>query len=52
MQAFEANKEGFPNGLKSTITKLRTMFPNLRHIAVWHALVCCSKFIHDDADQI
>ncbi|KAF2224573.1 raffinose synthase or seed imbibition protein Sip1-domain-containing protein [Elsinoe ampelina] len=36
---FEANKEGFPNGLKQTISDIRSKHPNLRHIAVWHAMM-------------
>ena len=36
---FEANKKGFPKGLKHTATKIRDEHPNIEHIAVWHALV-------------
>ncbi|KAL8859667.1 MAG: hypothetical protein Q9178_003781 [Gyalolechia marmorata] len=36
---FEANKEGFPNGLKYTTTTIRDKHPNIQHIAVWHALL-------------
>lgn len=36
---FEANKKGFPKGLKHTATKIRDEHPNIQHIAVWHALV-------------
>ncbi|PGH14700.1 hypothetical protein AJ79_02866 [Helicocarpus griseus UAMH5409] len=36
---FEANKEGFPNGLKHTTSKIRQDHPNIQHIAVWHALL-------------
>ncbi|KAL8670601.1 MAG: hypothetical protein Q9168_004875, partial [Polycauliona sp. 1 TL-2023] len=36
---FEANKEGFPNGLKHTATTIRDRHPNIQHIAVWHALL-------------
>lgn len=36
---FEANKEGFPHGLKHTITNIRDQHPDLQHIAVWHAIV-------------
>ncbi|KAL8891553.1 MAG: hypothetical protein Q9215_001417 [Flavoplaca cf. flavocitrina] len=36
---FEANKEGFPNGLKHTATTIRDKHPNVQHIAVWHALL-------------
>ncbi|KAF2148778.1 glycoside hydrolase family 36 protein [Myriangium duriaei CBS 260.36] len=36
---FEANKQGFPHGLKSTISKIRTRYPNIKHIAVWHAMM-------------
>ena len=36
---FEANKKGFPKGMKHTATKIRKEHPNIEHIAVWHALV-------------
>lgn len=36
---FEANKEGFPNGIKHTATEIRKQNPNVKHIAVWHALL-------------
>ncbi|KAI4137217.1 MAG: hypothetical protein L6R39_007407, partial [Caloplaca ligustica] len=36
---FEANKEGFPNGLKHTAITIRDRHPNIQHIAVWHALL-------------
>lgn len=36
---FEANKEGFPNGLKHAIEKIRKNHANIEHIAVWHALL-------------
>ncbi|KAL8703164.1 MAG: hypothetical protein Q9201_003640 [Fulgogasparrea decipioides] len=36
---FEANKEGFPNGLKHTALTIRDKHPNIQHIAVWHALL-------------
>ena len=36
---FEANKEGFPHGLKHTIKNIRDEHPNIQHIAVWHAIV-------------
>ncbi|KAL8726811.1 MAG: hypothetical protein Q9166_006493 [cf. Caloplaca sp. 2 TL-2023] len=36
---FEANKGGFPNGLKHTATTIRDHHPNIQHIAVWHALL-------------
>ncbi|MCJ1276394.1 hypothetical protein MMC21_004199 [Puttea exsequens] len=35
---FEANKEGFPNGLKHTCLRIRKEHPNIQHIAVWHAI--------------
>lgn len=35
---FEANKEGFPDGLKSTVTKIKAKHPAISNIAVWHAL--------------
>lgn len=36
---FEANKDGFPKGLAHTVSTLRKQNPNLRHVAVWHALL-------------
>ena len=36
---FEANKEGFPNGLKAAVSKIRSDHPNINHIAVWHAIL-------------
>lgn len=35
---FEANKEGFPNGLRATVTRIRREHDNIQHVAVWHAL--------------
>ncbi|KAF2840507.1 glycoside hydrolase family 36 protein [Patellaria atrata CBS 101060] len=35
---FEAHKEGFPNGLKETVAKIRSDHPSIKHIAVWHAI--------------
>ena len=36
---FEANKEGFPHGLKHTVVSIREQHPDIQHIAVWHAIV-------------
>ncbi|PGH14075.1 hypothetical protein AJ80_06079 [Polytolypa hystricis UAMH7299] len=36
---FEANRDGFPNGLKHTVNNIRRKHPNIQHIAVWHALM-------------
>nr|XP_023908654.1 probable galactinol--sucrose galactosyltransferase 6 [Quercus suber] len=36
---FEANKQGFPDGLKATTNEIRTRHPNINHIAVWHAIL-------------
>jgi len=36
---FEANKQGFPNGLKSLTTDIRKRHPSVKHIAVWHAIL-------------
>ena len=36
---FEANKEGFPNGLGFTVTTIRDNHPNIQHVAVWHAIL-------------
>jgi hypothetical protein len=35
---FEANKTGFPRGLKATVSDIRERYPHIRHIAVWHAI--------------
>ncbi|KAF2030319.1 raffinose synthase protein-like protein Sip1 [Setomelanomma holmii] len=35
---FEANKAGFPRGLKATVSDIRSKHKNIRHIAVWHAI--------------
>lgn len=36
---FEANPEGFPEGLKHTVETIRQRHPDIEHIAVWHALM-------------
>ena len=36
---FEANPKAFPKGLKQTIESIRQTHPNVRHVAVWHALL-------------
>jgi len=36
---FEATKVGFPRGLKAAVTDIRSKHKNIKHIAVWHALV-------------
>ncbi|KAL8661005.1 MAG: hypothetical protein Q9202_005985 [Teloschistes flavicans] len=36
---FDANKEGFPKGLKHTALTVRDKHPNIQHIGVWHALL-------------
>ncbi|KAI4199094.1 MAG: hypothetical protein LQ350_004849 [Teloschistes chrysophthalmus] len=36
---FEANKEGFPKGLKHAALTIRDRHPNIQHIGVWHALL-------------
>ena len=38
MTEFEANKEGFPNGLRYAVTTIRDNHPEIQHVAVWHAL--------------
>ena len=39
MTEFDANKEGFPQGMKHTVTRIRDSHPDIQHIAVWHAIV-------------
>ncbi|KAI1811300.1 glycoside hydrolase family 36 protein [Poronia punctata] len=36
---FEAEPQGFPDGLKHTITQIREKFSSIEHVAVWHALL-------------
>ena len=36
---FEANPNGFPKGLKHTAMTIRKNHPNIKHIAVWHAIL-------------
>lgn len=38
-ERFEAKGSGFPHGLKALVTELRAKHKNIRHIAVWHALL-------------
>ncbi|CAK4033528.1 glycoside hydrolase family 36 [Lecanosticta acicola] len=38
-QGFEADRDGFPEGMKATTTEIRKRHPNINHIAVWHALM-------------
>lgn len=38
-KAFEANPIGFPQGLKSAVSKIRETHPAIRDVAVWHALM-------------
>ncbi|KAK0737328.1 raffinose synthase or seed imbibition protein Sip1-domain-containing protein [Apiosordaria backusii] len=35
---FEANKEHFPGGLKELVTNIRSRFPYIQFIAVWHGI--------------
>ncbi|KKY25157.1 putative raffinose synthase protein [Phaeomoniella chlamydospora] len=35
---FEADRKAFPNGLRHTAVTIRSRYPNVQHIAVWHAL--------------
>lgn len=37
--SFEAHKEGFPDGLKHVTGTIREMYPNIKHIAVWHGIM-------------
>lgn len=39
MTEFEATKTGFPRGLKAAVSDIRQKHANIKHIAVWHALV-------------
>jgi hypothetical protein len=35
---FEADKEGFPDGLKSLTSMIRAKYPSIQNIAVWHGI--------------
>jgi hypothetical protein len=35
---FEANREAFPDGLKSTVSTLKSRYSAIRDVAVWHGL--------------
>ncbi|RYP89766.1 hypothetical protein DL770_004108 [Monosporascus sp. CRB-9-2] len=37
--AFEAQPKAFPNGLKDTVSRIRAKHSNIKHVAVWHALL-------------
>lgn len=39
LKRFEANEKGFPAGLRHTVATIRQRYPNIEHIAVWHALM-------------
>ena len=36
---FEANKEGFPQGLAHCVYEARDRHPSINHVAVWHAIL-------------
>ncbi|KAF2273677.1 glycoside hydrolase [Westerdykella ornata] len=36
---FEATKTGFPRGLQATVRDIRAKYRNIKHVAVWHALL-------------
>ncbi|KAJ2891640.1 putative galactinol--sucrose galactosyltransferase 6 [Zalerion maritima] len=36
---FEAEPDAFPDGLQGTVGKIRSKHPQIRHLAVWHALL-------------
>jgi len=38
-QEFDANKKGFPRGMRETVKSIREAHPNIKHIAVWHAIL-------------
>ncbi|TKA21722.1 hypothetical protein B0A50_08717 [Salinomyces thailandicus] len=37
--SFEATPDGFPMGLKAFTSEVRKRHPNIKHVAVWHALL-------------
>ncbi|KAI1465436.1 glycoside hydrolase family 36 protein [Daldinia caldariorum] len=38
-KGFEAEPNAFPNGLKDTVSLIRSKHPSIQHVAVWHALL-------------
>ncbi|KAI1209196.1 glycoside hydrolase family 36 protein [Annulohypoxylon truncatum] len=38
-KGFEAEPNAFPNGLKATVSRIRSTHPTIENIAVWHALL-------------
>jgi hypothetical protein len=38
-KAFQANKEGFPNGLSGLIKKVKERYPHIQYVGVWHAIL-------------
>jgi hypothetical protein len=44
MVRFEADKTCFPDGLQSTISKIKTENPGIKRVAVWHTMVRSSSF--------
>lgn len=47
---FEANPDAFPQGLKQTVQSIRRAYPNIEHIAVWHAFLGYWGGISPDGD--
>ncbi|OKL62115.1 hypothetical protein UA08_02367 [Talaromyces atroroseus] len=47
---FQANEKGFPEGLAHTAATIRQRYPNIEHIAVWHALMGYWGGISPDGD--
>ncbi|KAI0837180.1 glycoside hydrolase family 36 protein [Hypoxylon sp. FL0890] len=38
-KGFEAEPNAFPQGLKDTVSRIRSKHPSIQHVAVWHALL-------------
>ena len=36
---FEANKDGFPQGLLKAVTEITDKHPSIDHVAVWHSMI-------------
>lgn len=36
---FEANSEGFPNGLGALVREIKLRYPHVKYVGVWHALL-------------
>ncbi|KFA73505.1 hypothetical protein S40288_05784 [Stachybotrys chartarum IBT 40288] len=50
---FEANKEGFPNGLPGLIRDIKSRYPHIQYVGVWHAILgYWAGVAHDSAGEL